>query len=309
MTFLSSIKSGIGKVLDLSVVPGVSVTKLAIEIQQHPVKSALTAATGFIPLAGGAKLISAGSKVAKVAATAFNSLSFSTKAAAVIASPVVVGVLKESKKARESLVKLPSSLLNFGSNIGKTIDDPSLNNLKTIAIENPALTAGAAAAGVAGAGIGLSGLYNLLLQRKNNSLLNENNNLMKNPVDNINDRTPLPTDNKKSIQVEKDIAELTAKNAIDQIEASTKSQIAVLEAQTKQAKELIALQSMPVPSQGLVGVPVSQTSTLTSTTLTKKKAPKKKKKKKKAPKRKKKKKNTKKYKKSAKKKKKRKRKK
>lgn len=76
-----------------------------------------------------------------------------------IAAPVTVGVLKETKKPLDVIVKAPGALTAFGSDVGKAIEDPSLSSITNIVKENPTVSAvvGGLAIG-AGAGALVSGL-------------------------------------------------------------------------------------------------------------------------------------------------------
>lgn len=59
-----------------------------------------------------------------------------------IAAPIVYGAIKENpKEAAKVLVKAPSDLANFGSNVSNLIVDPSMENVKETITENPILSA------------------------------------------------------------------------------------------------------------------------------------------------------------------------
>ena len=78
--------------------------------------------------------------------------------ATLLAAPVVANVLTSSPKTASvvgnAILTTPTALQNYGSNIGKAIENPSIANIMDIAKENPILTA-ATAAGAAYLGSGL----------------------------------------------------------------------------------------------------------------------------------------------------------
>jgi len=70
-----------------------------------------------------------------------------TKLALLAASVPTAGLLVNSSKARKAVVTAPAELYNFGSNLGKVVDNPSLSTAKELFTENPLIAGGTAAAG------------------------------------------------------------------------------------------------------------------------------------------------------------------
>jgi hypothetical protein len=132
--------------------------KVLETVANKPAQTALAGAVIANPVGAFAAGKAISSTVVSGAKNIFNTLSPLQKAATVIATPVAIGVVASSSKVRSDLIKAPSSLVNLGSNIGKTIDNPSFENVKTTFKENPvaagvlvgaaALTTGALTAGI-----------------------------------------------------------------------------------------------------------------------------------------------------------------
>ena len=106
----------------------------------------------------GAELVKgAGQVLSKTVQTSFQTAPIKSTAVAVAAIPVTAAVVSSSK-LQNSIVKAPSELANFGSNVGKLIDNPTIANVKETFKENPILSGAAIAAGAAvvGGGLGLA---------------------------------------------------------------------------------------------------------------------------------------------------------
>lgn len=86
-----------------------------------------------------------------------------TAIAATVAAPVVISAVASSPKLQSSIVNAPTSLTNFGSNIGQLINEPSVEKAKELVKENPLLAAGTAAAGVSAVGLGTAGIVSSVL--------------------------------------------------------------------------------------------------------------------------------------------------
>lgn len=96
-------------------------------------------------------------------------------AIAITAAVPVTAALIQSPKAREAVVSAPSSLANFGSNVGQLIENPSISNATNIFKENPivasTIVAGAAiATGAASAGV-ISTLLNTKAVKENTAAM------------------------------------------------------------------------------------------------------------------------------------------
>jgi hypothetical protein len=161
MSFLSKIGGGIKKALDTNLAlwsapktfftKGVNAaiaeteTKSRVQNVVSSVKSGAVA--GLAVVAGGSTLGKAAiSRVVQAVApkTAKGVVAYA------VGTPIAVGVLKNSEKARGAVVNSPSSLTNFGANIANIIDNPSIDAVKTTFKENPYIT-GAVIAGTVGA--------------------------------------------------------------------------------------------------------------------------------------------------------------
>jgi hypothetical protein len=151
-----------------SPIPGVA------KIAEHPFATAAVIATVANPKGALTAAKTVANKVASVAKSTFNQLNPLTKVGVIAASPVVVGALSSSSTLRKQVISAPSGLANFGTNIGKFADNPSLGTLKTIVKENPLISglAGAAVAiPLAGAAYGVS---NTLINASNTKAVKAN---------------------------------------------------------------------------------------------------------------------------------------
>lgn len=113
------------------------------------------------------------SSVATKAVSGFQSLSL-TKQAAVVGGGLVAGsALVSSPKATAAVINTPKALVNVGGNIGKVIENPSIEGVKKIFKENPVISTGAVVAGVGALGLGAGALANTLATSANTSALKE----------------------------------------------------------------------------------------------------------------------------------------
>jgi len=87
-------------------------------------------------------------------------------------------ILASSKKARTTAVKLPGELVQFGTNIGTAIDNPSVESVKKIATDSPVLTAAA----LAGAALVISKAGGTAATIANTKAVKESNDLLRNPT-------------------------------------------------------------------------------------------------------------------------------
>lgn len=136
----------------------------------HPFLTAGLGAVAVNP-AGAAAVVKSG---AKAIGSEFSKATLGQKAVAVVSAPIVAGAVVSSPKIREAALNAPSSLANFGGNVGALVEDPNLQNLKKLASENPLITAGAAAAGLGVLGAGVAGALSTLSTRQNTQALLEN---------------------------------------------------------------------------------------------------------------------------------------
>jgi len=120
---------------------------------------ALTAATAAtIPIVAAAtktiatKAVSVGKAVGSKAVSVAKANPLTTA----IAVPVITGAfIAEPKAAAKAIVQTPLNLANVGGNIATLAANPSLENLKTLAVENPIIVGTGLAAGTA---LGLKGI-------------------------------------------------------------------------------------------------------------------------------------------------------
>lgn len=92
------------------------------------------------------------------------------------ASLVGVGLVKSNPlKAAEVAVSTPSNLINFGSNVGGFLTDPSIENAKKIIKENPIISGVTAATILGSVGLGAAGIVSNIM---NTRATKENTNAM-----------------------------------------------------------------------------------------------------------------------------------
>lgn len=168
MGLLSSIGKGIVKVLDINKAAFTNPVTLVTK----GVDAAVKQSNSYTPAQAVPKILATTATVAGAVLTAGTSLGRTAAVtvaktlvpktakgviATAVAAPVVVGVLSSSSKAREGLISAPSSLANVGSNIGKVIENPTIENVKETFKENPVAATLIAAAPLAIVGGGISG--------------------------------------------------------------------------------------------------------------------------------------------------------
>jgi len=135
----------------------------------HPFLTAGLGAAVVNP-AGAAAVVKSG---AKAIGSEFSKATLGQKTLAVVSAPIVAGAVVSSPKIRGAALNAPSSLANFGGNVGALVEDPNLENLKKLATENPLITAGAAAAGLGVLGVGAAGALSTLATRQNTKAIIE----------------------------------------------------------------------------------------------------------------------------------------
>lgn len=108
------------------------------------------------------QIVSTSSNVIKsvgtLAKNLFTSLTPVQKAATIVAAPIVTSAIVQSPKLQNAIVKTPTSLVNFGGNIGKLVENPSLKQVGATIKENPILSTviGGVAVAAIGGGVGLA---------------------------------------------------------------------------------------------------------------------------------------------------------
>jgi hypothetical protein len=104
--------------------------------------------------------------IAKIGTTIAKSPIKST--AAIGVGIIGVNAAKSSPKVATAILNTPSSLANFGSNIGKAVENPNLTSITNIAKQNPLLTAGTVLAAGIAAGTTLNTVATVLNTRATN---------------------------------------------------------------------------------------------------------------------------------------------
>lgn len=128
-------------------------SQLRVAMAKAPSKSASVAFGGTTILGKAPSVVksvatsAAAKSVAGVAKSALVSLGKAfinqpIKTTAKVGGAILAGsILTSSKKARETIVKAPGNLAQFGTNIGDFIDNPNLDSLTKIGADNPGLSA------------------------------------------------------------------------------------------------------------------------------------------------------------------------
>lgn len=137
-------------------------------VASSAVGTAIGAAAGKVAKVAGAAVVSVGKAFVK------EPVKTTAKAAGAI---VVSSALVSSKKAREEVVKAPSNLATFGTDIGKAVDNPSLENIKKIGTDSPILTGLTAA----GAALIVGKVAGTIATIENTKAIKESNEIAKDP--------------------------------------------------------------------------------------------------------------------------------
>jgi len=126
------------------------VGKAALEgLANHPFTSAAILTVPF----------AAGARTAIVSSVAKSSLKtkVALSAGALIAGPAILKSPKTQTKLIQGITSTPDSFANIGMNLGKFVEDPSIQSAKTIFTENPVVAGIIGGAGLLGAGkVGLA---------------------------------------------------------------------------------------------------------------------------------------------------------
>lgn len=163
-----SIFSSIGKAIEKQlIVPVANVVGSAISkvtgasYQKQTAEKAFSSSAGkvYTTILGGSA-VAAAVGVASIPSVAKAIIPATTKGKIIgTAATLVVGsAALKSEKTADAIFNTPSSLVNFGGNIGELIEDPSYANVKKIVEENPVLSAATAAGAIIGVGAGVGGL-------------------------------------------------------------------------------------------------------------------------------------------------------
>jgi len=120
----------------------------------HPFITAGVGAVAVAPAAAGAAAKAGIQSLAK----SYAASSLTTKVVVAAAVPIVGSAVLQSPKLQKGLINAPSSLANFGTNVGEFAENPSIEKAKDVFKENPIIAGGIAAAAAAtiGGGIGLA---------------------------------------------------------------------------------------------------------------------------------------------------------
>jgi len=114
-------------------------------------------------IAGSALVVAVGtSKTGVSVAKSLIPKSTAGKVIAIASAPVVVGALSSSPKASTALVNAPSSLVNFGSNVGKVLENPTLSNVQQTIKENPLISGAVVTTGLIATGGAIKAVTNVL---------------------------------------------------------------------------------------------------------------------------------------------------
>lgn len=178
MSFFSNIGQAIAKV---TVEPIAKVTASGINalfgtnIKPMTTEQAAKTKIGqiYFPALAGAAVVAAASPISKIISSAGGVTTVAQKAATTIltkpatvikaasvagAGVVATNILVSSPKAREAVINTPTSLSNFGQNIGKVIENPSKETILQTVKENPIVAGAAVASTAALVGYGTSSL-------------------------------------------------------------------------------------------------------------------------------------------------------
>lgn len=147
-----------------------TVNKVLETAASHPFATAAVAATVINPTGA----LAAAKTVASSVGKSFAAAPLTTKAAVVVATPIVASAVIQSPKLQSAIVKAPSSLANFGTNVGKLAENPSIAGVKELVKENPILTTAVAAGAIAAIGGGIGLAANTLATFTNTSATKQN---------------------------------------------------------------------------------------------------------------------------------------
>lgn len=147
-----------------------------------PLDTALSAVAShpFITAGVAAAVINPSSAVAftkvvgKAAAGEFSKLSLGGKALTVVATPVIISAVASSSKLQKGIINAPSSLAQFGGNLGSLAEDPTLENLTRVAKDNPVLTAAAGVTGLLAVGTAVRGVAGIIATTMNTNAVKAN---------------------------------------------------------------------------------------------------------------------------------------
>lgn len=145
-------------------------------LAEHPFASAAlggTVAAAFNPVTAPI-LASAASTVGKGIVSGYQELGLVGKVVAPAAAVFGTSLVVSSASVRKNLITAPTSLAQFGSNIGKAIDNPTAANLTNIITSNPKLSAAAGAAAAIAIGGAIATAGNLYTNYTNTQAVKAN---------------------------------------------------------------------------------------------------------------------------------------
>lgn len=134
---------------------------------------AFKAAAAIAVVANPTAALGVAKQAGSIAVKEFSKLSAVGKIATVASTPVVVGALASSEKARTAIVNAPSASYDFGKQIGSLIEDPSLNKASTLLKEHPVASVLTAGAGLAAVGVVGRGVVSTIATMSNTQALKE----------------------------------------------------------------------------------------------------------------------------------------
>lgn len=222
---------------------------LAAKVAEHPFITAGIVTVAVNPVNAVNLAKTAITKAAPIIKNTFNVLPTSVKTGIVVASPLLI----TSATARKAVVQAPSQITTFYSDVGKTLDNPTLSNAVSTFKDSPIIAGGlaVASAAVVGGGIGLAA--NTVATYVNSRATKANTSATLGGGDVM---TTMPVD-----AIDTGLTKLEAKAAKTQQESDYdlqkligQQQLDIIDAQTKQAKELASLSQA-----NTAVVPVSET--------------------------------------------------
>lgn len=155
--------------------PGSTLGKVGAIIANNPAQTAGIAAIAVNPSGAVAAIKATGSAVATAVKSTFSSLSPLGKVATIATAPIAVSAIAQSPKLQSGIANAPSSLTNFGTNVGKFVENPSGATASAILRENPVIAAGVVAAGISSVGLAAGSLItsvaNTVTTRENTTAL------------------------------------------------------------------------------------------------------------------------------------------
>lgn len=226
-----------------------SVDKVLSTAASHPFLTAGVAAGAVNP--SGA--LAAGEAAASKVATSFTGAKLSTQVLVVGGTIVGGSAVLNSKNLQSGLVNAPSGLANFGSNIGKAADNPSLSSVGTIYKENPVIATTATVLGGGALLGGIGSLASTAATALNTKSVNANTAATAGGSSGSASGIGADTSVAPSNGHDEDIAKANAKSAAEVAQIQADSAIKLAEIQRKAQQDTLdaqlkALAMQPVPA-------------------------------------------------------------